>query len=170
MKFPALPGFDPEAFDKYFKNTSWFMMARVGTLLIKMLTGIAVANYLGSSGNGILAYPMASITFFMASSSLGLDAYVTREILQRPQDKNTILGTAFRMCVFAGFAVLPLIYISYFLIQSFAENKPEAPFQYLLIVSFVCILQSITIIDSYFQAQTQGKKIMVVQVAANLLS
>lgn len=146
------------------------MMARVGTLLIKMLTGIAVANYLGSSGNGILAYPMAIITFFMAASALGLDAYVTREILQRPQDKNTLLGTAFRMRVLAGLSALPLIYISYFLIQSFAENKPEAPFQYLLIVSFVCILQSITIIDSYFQAQTQGKKIMIVQVAANLLS
>lgn len=146
------------------------MIARVGTLLIKMLAGIAVANYLGSSGNGILAYPMAIITFFLAASALGLDAYLTREILQRPQDKNTLLGTAFRMRVLAGVAVLPLIYISYFLIQSFAENKPETPFEYILIVSFVCILQSITIIDSYFQAQVQGKKIMAVQVAANLLS
>ncbi len=170
MKFPALPGFDPEAFEKYFKNTSWFMMARVGTLVIKMLTGIAVANYLGSSGNGILAYPMAIITFFMAASALGLDAYITREILQRPQDKNTLLGTAFRMRILAGLAALPLIAISYFLIQAFAANKPEAPFQYILIVSFVCILQSITIIDSYFQAQVQGKKIMIVQVFANLLS
>lgn len=146
------------------------MMARVGTLLIKMLTGIAVANYLGSTGNGILAYPMAIITFFLAASALGLDAYITREILQRPQDKNVLLGSAFRLRVLAGLSVLPLIYFTYFLIQYFAENKPETPFSYLIIVSFVCLLQAINIIDSYFQAHTQGKKIMVVQVLANILS
>ncbi len=170
MKFPALPGFDPEAFNKYFKNTGWLMMARVGTLIIKMLTGIAVANYLGSTGNGILAYPMAIITFFLAASALGLDAYIAREILQRPQDKNVLLGSAFRMRVFAGLMALPLIYFSYFLIQQFAENKPETPFHYIIIVSFVCVLQAVTIIDSYFQSQTQGKKIMIVQVVANVLS
>lgn len=170
MKFPALPGFDPEAFNKYFKNTGWLMMARVGTLIIKMLTGIAVANYLGSTGNGILAYPMAIITFFLASSALGLDGYITREILQRPQDKNVLLGSAFRMRLVAGFMALPLIYFTYFLIQQFADNKPETPFHYIIIVSFVCILQAVTIIDSYFQSQTQGKKIMIVQVLANVLS
>src|SRR5690554_5866557 len=170
MKFPALPGFDPDAFDKYFKNTGWLMMARVGTLIVKMLTGIAVANYLGRSENGILAYPMAIITFFLAASALGLDSYITREILRRPKDKNTLLGSAFAMRVFAGLAALPLIYSTYFLIQKFAANKPEASFDYIIIVSFVCIFQSITIIDSYFQAQVQGKKIMIVQVIANLLS
>lgn len=170
MKFPVIPGFEPEAFEKYFKNTGWLMMARVGTLIIKMFTGIAVANYLGSSGNGILAYPMALITFFLAASALGLDAYITREILQRPQDKNVLLGSAFRMRIAAGLIVLPLIYFSYFLLQYFATNKPEASFQYILIVSFVCVLQAITIIDSYFQAKVQAKKIMIVQVVANLLS
>lgn len=170
MKFPALPGFDPEAFDKYFKNTGWLMMARVGTLIIKMLTGIAVANYLGSAGNGILAYPMAIITFFLAASALGLDSYITREILRRPQDKNTLLGSAFGLRVLAGLVALPLIYSTYFLIQKFVENKPEASFDYIVIVSFVCLFQSINIIDSYFQSQVQGKRIMIVQVLANILS
>lgn len=146
------------------------MMARVGTLIIKMLTGIAVANYLGSAENGILAYPMAIITFFLAASALGMDAYITREILQKPEDKNVLLGSAFRMRLLAGLMALPLIYFCYFLIQQFAENKPETPFHYIIIVSFVCVLQAVTIIDSYFQAQTQGKKIMTVQVIANLLS
>ena len=120
MKFPALPGFDPEAFNKYFKNTGWLMMARVGTLIIKMLTGIAVANYLGSTGNGILAYPMAIITFFLAASALGLDAYIAREILQRPQDKNVLLGSAFRMRVFAG--LMPLHHYCFFCLCSTSRN------------------------------------------------
>jgi len=170
MKLPTLPGFDPQAFEKYFKNTGWLMMARVGTLLVKMLTGIAVANYLGSSQNGMLNYPMAIITFFMAASALGLDSYITRELLQRPQSKNLLLGTAFGMRLFAGLAMLPLIYFSYFIIGILASVKPVVPFDFIVIVSFICVIQSINIIDSYFQSQVQGKKIMVVQVLANIIS
>src|SRR5690606_556899 len=170
MKLPTLPGFDPQAFEKYFKNTGWLMMARVGTLLIKMLTGMSVANYLGSSGNGILNYPMALITFFMAASALGLDSYITRELLQRPQSKNTLLGTAFALRLSAGLIVLPLIYFTYFVINNLADANPGVPFNFIAIVSFVCVIQSINIIDSYFQSQVQGKKIMLVQVIANILS
>jgi len=146
------------------------MMARVGTLLVKMLTGIAVANYLGSTGNGILNYPMALITFFMAASALGLDSYITRELLQRPQSKNVLLGTAFALRLTAGFIVLPLIYLSYFVINNLTGTSPGVPFNFIVIVSFVCVIQAINIIDSYFQSQVQGKKIMLVQVIANIIS
>src|SRR5690606_21414682 len=147
MKLPTLPGFDPQAFEKYFKNTGWLMMARVGTLLVKMLTGIAVANYLGSTGNGILNYRMARITFFMAASALGLDSYITRELLQRPQSKNVLLGTAFALRLSSGLLVLPLIYLTYFTINNFADTDPGAPFSYIIIVSLVCVVQAINIID-----------------------
>jgi O-antigen/teichoic acid export membrane protein len=170
MKLPTLPGFDPQAFEKYFKNTGWLMMARVGTLIIKMLTGIAVANYLGTAGNGILNYPMALITFFMAASALGLDAFVTRELLQRPQSKNVLLGTAFALRLSAGFIVIPLIYLTYFLITGISNTISNIPFNFIAIVSFVCVIQSVNIIDSYFQSQVQGRKIMIVQVIANTIS
>jgi len=170
MKLPTLPGFDPQAFEKYFKNTGWLMMARVGTLLVKMLTGIAVANYLGSQENGMLNYPMAIIAFFMAASALGLDAYITRELLQRPQSKNLLLGTAFGMRLLTGVVMLPLIYITYFIINALANIKPDVPFDFIAIVSLICVIQSINIIDSYFQSQVQGKKIMIVQVVANIIS
>src|SRR5690606_26123917 len=170
MKLPTLPGFDPQAFEKYFKNTSWLMLARIGSLLIRMFTGIAVANFLGSEQNGMLNFPMAIITFFMAASALGLDSYVTRELLHRPQAKNTLLGTAFFMRLLAGVLALPLIYFAYFLVTNVSESNLGIPFEFIIIVSFVCIIQSINIIDSYFQSQVQGKKIMTVQIAGNLVS
>ena len=145
------------------------MIARVGTLIVKMLTGIAVANYLGSSQNGMLNYPMALITFFMAASALGLDSYITRELLNKPGSKNVLLGTAFRIRLCAGVLMLPLIYLTYFLINS-GETGATVPFHFIIIVSFVCVIQSVNIIDSYFQSQIQGKKIMIVQVLANIIS
>lgn len=146
------------------------MLARIGSLLIKMFTGIAIANYLGSEQNGMLNFPMAIITFFMAASALGLDSYITRELLHRPQAKNTLLGTAFGMRLLAGLLALPLIYLSYFLVINFSSPNLGIPFEFIAIVSFVCIIQSVNIIDSYFQSQVQGKKVMIVQISSNLIS
>src|SRR5690554_4114150 len=170
MKLPTIPGFDPQSFEKYLKNTGWLMLARVGSLIIKMFTTIAVANYLGSEGNGMLNFPMALITFFMATSALGLDAFITRELLQRPADKYRLLGTAFGMRLIAGVAALPLIYLTYFLLITFSGTSVAVPFNFVAIVSLVCLVQAMNITDSYFQSQVQGKNIMIVQVVANISS
>lgn len=171
MKIPSLPGFDQAAFDKYFKNTGWLMVARAGSLFIKMvITAIAIPNYLGNSQNGILNYPLVLVTFFMAACALGMDSFVTRQLLQEPHKQHTILGTAFCMRLIAGMVALPSIYLTYHLIGSYAAEAPATPIHYVIIVSFICIFQSVNIIDSYFQSSIQGKYIMYVQVGANLLS
>jgi O-antigen/teichoic acid export membrane protein len=167
MKFPAVPGFDPQAFNKYLKNAGWLFLARVGSLIIKILAGIAVANYLGRTDNGLLNYPLVFVTFFIAAAALGLDGFITRELLATPANKNKLLGTAFRMRFFAGLIIIPLA-AGTFLI--FKGNNSEIPLSYILIASCIGIAQSLNIIDSYFQSQVQGKYVMMVQVASNLLS
>ncbi|WP_353127799.1 flippase [Parapedobacter pyrenivorans] len=171
MKTPSLPGFDQAAFYTYFKNTGWLMIARAGSLFIKMvITAIVIPNYLGNSQNGILNYPLVLVAFFMAACALGMDSFVTRQLLQEPHKQHTILGTAFRLRLIAGIVALPLIYLTYHLIGRYAAEAPATPIEYVIIVSFVCLFQSINIIDSYFQSSIQGKYIMYVQVGANLLS
>ncbi len=171
MKIPSLPGFDQQAFTKYFANTGWLIIARAGSLFIKMvITAVAIPNYLGNSLNGVLNYPLVLVTFFMAACTLGMDSFVTRQLLQQPQQQHVILGTAFRLRLISGVVALPLIYLTYFLIGYYAAEAPAAPFEYIAIVSLVCVAQSVNVIDSYFQATVQGKYIMYVQVGANLLS
>lgn len=171
MKVPSLPGFDPAAFNKYLKNAGWLMVARVGTIFIKMvITAIVIPNYLGSSLNGELNYPLVLVSFFAAACALGMDSFVTRQLLQQPERQNIILGTAFRLRLVAAVMVLPLIYATYLLIGHFTAGVQAAPFQYIFIVSFVCLFQSVNIIDCFFQANVQGKYIMYIQVGANLLS
>ncbi len=167
MKFPAVPGFDQQAFDKYLKNTGWLFLARVGSLAIKILAGIAVANFLGKTQNGLLNYPLVFVTFFIAAAALGLDGFVTRELLASPGKKNKLLGTAFRMRLLAGLAIIPLAWFSYILLKG---NEGDIPVSYILIASCIGIAQSLNIIDSYFQSRVQGKYVMMVQVAGNLLS
>src|SRR5690606_34120933 len=149
---PAIPGFDPHAFEKYFKNTGWLITGRVGSLAIKMLVGFALANYLGKEQNGILNYANAFVFIFFSLAGLGLDSFIVRELVRMPQHKNKILGTSFLMKFFAGLAAIPVILLVYLLFPG--QNTPII---YILILSFIGVFQSFTVIDSYFQSQVQAK-------------
>ena len=169
MRIPSIPGFDQQAFQKYFKNTGMLMMARVGSMVIKMVINTFVlSSYLGPTQNGILNYPMTIVVFSMAIAALGLDGFVTRELINHPERKSTLLGTAFWMRLFAGFATLPLVYVAYQALTHFKHLN--TPFIYVLIVAFTAVIQAFNIIESYFQAKVQAKYVMYVQVAGNLLS
>jgi len=168
MKIPSIPGFDQGAIEKYAKNAGWLMIARVGSLGIKILIGFAVSNYLGKTQNGIYNIPMVLAGFFIAAAALGLDGFVTRELLRHPEKKNQLLGTAFVLKLIGGIVIIPLIYLTYKVMNN---SEPfGVPYSYFLITSFIGIFQAFNIIDSYFQSKVQGKFIMTVQVLGNLIS
>jgi len=168
MKLPAIKGFDEEAFNKYLKNTGWLMLARVGSLVIKILVGFAITNYLGKTQNGILNYPTAFTTFFVAAAALGLDGFTTRELLRTPENRDRLLGTAFWLKLAGGICIIPLIYFAYILWNT---HKPiETPLIYIVIVGLTGITQAFYITDSYFQSKVQAKYVMRVQVFGNIIS
>lgn len=144
-------------------------MARVGSLLVKFIINtVLLSHYLSPSQFGILNYPMAIVTFTMAIATLGLDGLITRELLNHPEKKETLLGTAFWLRLMAGVLTLPLVYVVY---QVLTLAKPlETPFSYVLIVALISVVQSVNIIDSFFQSKVQGKNIMYVQVMGNIVS
>jgi O-antigen/teichoic acid export membrane protein len=169
MRIPSIPGFDQQAFEKYFKNTGMLMMAKVGSMVIKMIVNTFVlSSYLGTVQNGILNYPMAIVVFFMAIAALGLDGFVTRELVNHPEKQYSLLGTAFWMRLAAGIITLPLVYLTYQILAHFKHQ--DTPVNYVLIVALTSVVQAFTIIESYFQAKVQAKYVMYVQVAGNLVS
>jgi len=165
MRFPTIPGFDQQAFEKYFKNTGMLFVGRVGSLLIKMLVSISVANYFGRLNNGILTGGIVYFYFFSAIATLGLDQFIVKELHQFPENRDQILGTSFWMKVAAGLCCIPLIYIAYSIYPA-----KETPYSYVFIFSFIGVIQAFTVIDAYFQSQVQSKYIMQVQIAGNLAS
>ena len=145
------------------------MVARVGSLAIRFLINtFALSSYLGTRQFGILNYPVALVAFFLAIAALGLDGFVTRELLNDPGKKDTLLGTSFWMRLIAGFAIIPLVYVAYTLANHL--NPLDTPFSYVFIVSFTAVIQSANIIDSFFQSKVQAKKIMYINVVGNVLS
>lgn len=147
------------------------MLARVGSLVIKMLVNaIVLPNYLGGVLFGTYNYPLTFLSFFIGLCTLGTDSLVTRQLLRSPNLKNEILGSAFFIRLCGGLVALPLIYFTFHLLSSIAPHAPSANFQQVAFVSIICLIQSTQIIDSFFQAKVQGKYIMYVQVGGNLMS
>lgn len=140
-------------------------VGRIGSLLIKMIVGISVTNYLGRGQNGILFGGTVYIYFFSAIATLGLDQFIVKELHAFPENRDSILGTSFWMKVLAGILCVPLIWLAY---QVYPAKG--TPYSYVLIFSMIGIIQAFTVIDSYFQSQVQSKYIMQVQVGGNLLS
>lgn len=165
MRFPTIKGFDQQALEKYFKNTGTLFIGRVGSLLIKMVVGIMVANYLGRIQNGVLTGGQVYIYFFQAIATLGLDQYVVKELHQYPENRDQILGTSLLMKMMAGLVCVPLIWLAYHV----APAK-GTPYSFVLIFSTILVIQSFNVIDSYFQSQVKSKYIMRVQIIGNLLS
>ena len=165
MRFPNIPGFDQQAFEKYFKNTGMLFVGRIGSLVIKMIVTIFLARYLGRGLNGIYAGGIAYIYFFSAIATLGLDQFIVKELHQFPDNRDRILGTSFWMKVFAGFCCIPLIYLAYKVYP-----LKGTPYNYVFILSFIGVMQALTVVDAYFQSQVQSKYIMQVQIAGNLIS
>lgn len=165
MKIPSIKGFDQEAFEKYLKNTGMLLFGKIGSLIVKMLVSIQIANYLGAFDNGVLNGAIIYVTLFAAIASLGLDQLVVKELHTYPKERDRILGTAFRMKFSAGLLCIPVIYLAW----QFSSLE-DTPYIYVLILSFIGIFQSFNVIDAYFQSEVKSKYIMQVQIAATLFS
>ncbi|MGN6639915.1 MAG: flippase [Mucilaginibacter sp.] len=165
MRIPGIPGFDQQAFEKYFKNTGMLFVGRIGSLAIKMIVGICVANYLGRGQNGVLFGGTVYIYFFSAIATLGLDQFIVKELHAFPHNRDQILGTSLVMKLMAGVGCIPLIWLAY---QIYPARG--TPYHYVFIFSMIGIVQAFTVIDAYFQSEVKSKYIMQVQVVGNLVS
>ena len=160
-----IKGFDEAALKKYFKNTGLLMIGRIGSLAIKMVTSIYVANYLLPERNGVLSTSSSYVFLFAALAGLGLDSFIVKELHQFPKKRDAILGTSFLLKSTAGLICVPLI----FLVWQFFPLT-DIKYAFILILSFSGLFQSFTVVDAYFQSEVQSKYIMQVQIMGNIIS
>lgn len=160
MKIPAIPGFDPQAFEKYFKNTGWLLLGRILSLVV----GFLIARYLGPYAFGDLSFAEAFAALFAAVGALGLDSFIIREIIQHPLKRDEILGTSLVLRLGANLLLIPLAVFTYMLFRNYAGSE-SSPNMALLIslCAIASLFRSFNIIDSYFQSQVASKFVVQVQ-------
>lgn len=154
-----------DGYKRYFANMSWMFGGQMFSLLVSFFIGAWVARYLGPENYGVLSYSIAFVGIFGFIASLGVDGILSRDLVQTPEKRDELLGTAFRLKLFGGAIALFLSVASVFIFQTDPLVKILVS-----LFSFSFILQSIGIIGSYFNAEVKSKYNVKATLFATLIS
>ena len=146
-QFLAAPGFR-----KYFANTSWLLGERILRMAVLLFVGIYVARYLGPERFGLLSYTLSFVLLFSSLASFGLDDILVRELVQRPEQRNNLLGTVFWLKV-CGTAIMGTAIA--LVLQFKAEDQQT--YWMIALITFGFLFQATNVVDFYFQSQVQSK-------------
>jgi O-antigen/teichoic acid export membrane protein len=153
----------PLRFHKYFENLSWLIFEKGFTLVVGMVVGIYVARYLQPENFGLLNYSISFVSIFSAFSTLGMDQIIVRELAKDPGNQRALLGTGF-MLKLAGSGLLLLIMV---FILLFMDHNPFTN-TLIMIIAAAELFKGFEVISYFFQAQTQSKYVIRVQIFINL--
>jgi len=147
--------FAHEGFRRYGANTLWVLGEKIIRMMISLWVGIWVARYLGPSDYGLLNYAQSFVGLFGAIAALGLEGIVIRELVNHPDQRDTLMGTTFWMKLIGSLLILPLLAFAI----AFTSN--DHPTNILIfIVSCATIIQSFNVVDFYFQSKILSKYVV----------
>ena len=124
---------------------------RVIKLLLSFLIGIFLVRYLGPEEFGVLSYAVSFALLFASIANFGLENILVRELVKYPEEKNTILGSAFFLRIAGSIAVIAMTWVA---VQINNEESSTAILIYIITIG--TIFQSFHVIDFWFQARVQA--------------
>jgi O-antigen/teichoic acid export membrane protein len=150
---------------KALTNTGWLF----GDQAIRMGVGLVVvvwmARYLGPEQFGLLNYAMAFIALFGTIASLGLNGIVVRDMVKKPENANSTLGSAFLLQGIGGFMAFGLALITIGL----ARPGDSLSKLMVAVLGFVMVFKSTEVVKYWFESQVQSKYTVLVENGAFLL-
>ena len=143
---------------KIIHNIGWLTIEKVLAMVINFSIVIYLVRYLGVEDFGKLSYCISFVALFEAIAKLGLNGIVVRNLVQEPEAKNTILGTAFILKLLGSIVAWGLVFIS------------SLKFSYNLELHFIIILIACSLIftafdtiDYWFESQVSSKAISLIR-------
>lgn len=121
-------------------------------MVVALFVGVYVARYLGPVKFGILNYAISFIGLFSAIATLGLDGIVIRNLVQSPEERERLLGTAFTLKVVGSLLLVVLVLVALQMTSSDKFTKALV-----LIIAAGMLFQSLYVIDFYFQSRVLAK-------------
>ncbi len=151
--------------NRLLKNISWLFFDKVIRIFGGLFVGIWVAKYLGPNDFGVLNYALAYTALFMIFVKLGLDQIIVRELVKESKLTNYLLGTAFGLKLVGSVIAIVSISVSLYFVEIGSVTKVV-----IFIISVGFILQSIDVIDYFYQSQILSKYVVIARNSAFVLS
>lgn len=162
MKFSAIKQRFSSGTLLAFKNINWMIVEKLIAVPISLLLSVLLARYLGAEAFGEYSYFTALIMLVVPIAALGLNAIVSKAVVQNPDGTQKIMGTALlgRLlgCV-AGAGCLAI----YGLLQD-PDN-----FTLILFLGFCQIFSAFTVFDFWFQGKLLNKYAVIARLTALII-
>ncbi len=155
-KLATRNNFSRDGIIRYAQNTGWVFFGKFSNLAISFFATLYIARSLGPGNYGELSYALSFIGLFSFISSLGIDSVLYREIIKYPEQKNALLGTAFRIKLIAG-SITAVLTIATALFLS----PPDVSFLIIVILSSTFIVHTFSIISYEFGAAVNNKPVSI---------
>ncbi len=79
---------------RFAKNTGWLLAQSVFQYMLTAVIGIIAARYLGPENYGVLGYGVSLMAIFQCFCTLGLNDIQIAQMIERPEERGAIVGTA----------------------------------------------------------------------------
>lgn len=148
------------ALDSIFVNVSWLGIERVFRLTIGLFLMTWIARYLGPKNFGLLNFSVAFVALFASFTSFGLNSVASRELIKRPKNKDTLLGTVWTIQLLGSFILILLATTT----LSFLRNPDERTMAFVAILSFGSIGKAADFSRIWFESQTSSKNVAITEI------
>lgn len=121
-------------------------------ILTGVFVGIYIARYLGPEQFGVLSYVLAISAFVLAIARLGMDAVLVRELVEAPDQREILVGTAFWLMLSSAAVCYAVVGAAVYFLAEAQMIK-----LYILIVSASAFFTSFMVVDYHFQSELNSK-------------
>lgn len=163
-------------------NSTWLFMDKILRMGVGLLVGVWIARYLGPGRFGLLNYAIAFTSLFGALATFGIDGIVVRELVNSPEKRDEILGSAFVLKLIGASTAFVIVLASI----SIMRPGETLTFWVVGLSAATFIFQSLNVIDLLFQSRVQSRytiyaansafilfalvKVVLVLIAASLIA
>ena len=142
-----------------FGNSMWQIGEKIITMIFSVFVTSIVARYLGTEDYGFVNYIISIVMLFTTFSTLGMEKITIKDIIEREESEERILGTSFYIRLIGG---IVLIFISQITIYILDEKNMLAQLLGLL-MGLCMIFRAYEVIEYYLQSQMKLKTISIIR-------
>jgi PST family polysaccharide transporter len=129
----------------------WLISEKIVSMALVLLTTLILARHLGPSFFGQLNYLIAIVTLLTPFAAMGLNAIVTRELVQHPQHNDEILGSALVLRLLGATVAAIIVWYA---TAYFIDAQLRVVFSLLLIAN---IFTALLVFDYWLQAHVANQ-------------
>ena len=138
---------------RFMSSTGWQVANQIYSMALSLVVGAITARYLGPANYGLIGYGQSLVSLFVSFSTLGMNGVVVKELIQNPDDRGEIIGTAFLMRLVSSIACMGMIAG----LLRIIEPGNTTLYIITLLQSFALVLRAFEAVSYWFQAKLEYK-------------